>query len=434
MSHSFVSSPIKSFAGDLIVPGDKSISHRSLFLTSLGQGKAKISNFLSGEDCQATARAFQAMGVDITFESPTEVIVNGKGKYALKKPAEVLDMGNSGTTTRLLMGVLAGQDFSAELKGDASLSSRPMKRVVEPLTQMGASFSGPTNGAQLPLQVNGGALNGMTHPLKVASAQVKSSLLLAGLYADGLTTVIEPNQSRDHTERMLKYLGVHVETEDLSYTIDSDQEPKNKDIFVPGDISSAAFFLVAAAAFPNSSLLIKDVGLNPTRMAIIEVLRKMGAQITVLLEPKSEKFEPYGDVEVFGHPLIGTEISGAMIPYLIDEIPVLAVAAALADGETVIRDAAELRVKESDRIKAVVTSLQKLGVQVEELEDGMVIQGQPRLKGGETFESYGDHRIAMSMAIAGLFCDKPITIKNADCIQTSFPSFEEKLKLLVTYE
>ncbi len=433
MSQPLIASPMKSLQGIISLPGDKSISHRAIFLTALGRGRACIENFLSGEDCHATARAFQAMGVAITFKSPTHVIVNGEGKYALKRPEIILDMGNSGTTTRLLMGVLAAQDFSAELMGDASLSARPMKRVVEPLTQMGASFSGPTDGATLPIKVHGGALNGMTHKLTVASAQVKSSLLLAGMYAEGETTVIEPHQTRDHTERMMRYLGIDLKQKGLAYTIDSSQEPENRDIVVPGDISSAAFFIVAAAAFPGAHLILKNVGLNLTRSASISVLKEMGAQIQIRHKETKEEFEPYGDIEVRGGELKGTEISGEIIPYLIDELPILAVAGALAHGTTTIKDAKELRVKESDRIKTMVTSLRALGTKVEELEDGMVIEGPTQFKGGIALESYGDHRVAMSLAIAALFSQTKIQIQNPECIPTSFPQFQETLNSVVHY-
>lgn len=433
MSQPLIASPMKSLQGKIALPGDKSISHRSIFLTALGKGKARIENFLSGEDCRATARAFQAMGVSIEFKSPTQVIVHGKGKYALKKPDIILDMGNSGTTTRLLMGVLAAQDFSAELMGDASLSSRPMKRVVEPLTKMGASFSGPTDGATLPIKVHGGALNGMTHKLTVASAQVKSSLLLAGLYADASTTVIEPHQTRDHTERMMRYLRIDLKQKGLSYTIDSSQEPVNHDIIVPGDISSAAFFIVAAAAFPGSHLILQNVGLNLTRSASIAVLKEMGADIQITHKETKEEFEPYGDIEVRGAQLKGTQISGEIIPYLIDELPILAVAGALAHGTTTIKDAKELRVKESDRIKTMVTSLRALGAKVEELEDGMVIEGPTQFRGGISLDSYGDHRVAMSLAIAALFSQKKIQIENPECIPTSFPQFQETLNRVVRY-
>lgn len=433
MSSLFYSAPIQSLKGEITLPGDKSISHRSIFLTSLGKGTAHIQNFLSGEDCQATAKAFQAMGVEIEFKSPTEVVVQGKGKYALKKPNLILNMGNSGTTTRLLMGVLAAQEFTAELTGDDSLSARPMKRVVEPLTQMGASFSGPTDGAKLPIKVHGGELNGMKHQLQVASAQVKSSLLLAGLYANGETTVVEPHQTRDHTEKMMSYLGIDLKQNGLTYTIDPSQEPINRDIVVPGDISSAAFFLVAAAAFPGAHLILKNVGLNLTRSAVLSVLKEMGADISIEHKNKEDDLEPFGDIEIKGGALKGTEISGEVIPYLIDELPILAIAGALSEGTTIIKDAKELRVKESDRIQTMVTSLQKLGAQVEEFEDGMSIQGPTQFKGNQTFESYGDHRVAMSLAIAGLFCDEKIEIKNSECIQTSFPTFQETLNSVVNY-
>jgi len=422
-----ISPPAKNIQGEMIPPGDKSISHRSIFLTSLGKGKSKITNFLSGEDCQATAKAFQAMGVHIDCVSPTEMFVQGKGKRSLKKPDHPLDLGNSGTTMRLLSGVCAGLPYTTELTGDDSLNSRPMKRVVDPLTQMGGQFSGPTQAQTPPLTIKGGALKGMRHQLKIASAQVKSSLLLAGLYAQGETTVVEPLLTRDHTERMLQHLGVKLKFEGLSVTIDGEQEPTNRDLNIPGDISSAAFFIVAAALFPKSHFLVRNVGLNPTRCAFLDVLQSMGANIQIKLRSTDEDFEPYGDIEIKGQELSGTEISGEWIPNLIDEIPILAVAGALAHGKTVIRDAKELRVKESDRIKTITGCLRQLGAQVEELPDGMIIEGPTKFKGGISIPSSGDHRIAMSMAIAGLFCQKEIQIEDTDCIQTSFPQFPKIL-------
>lgn len=424
----------KKLQGSFIPPGDKSISHRAIFLSALGKGKARITHFLAGEDCQATAKAFQAMGVPIRFHSSTDVEVEGVGKQGLKKPSKILDCGNSGTTMRLLLGVLAGQNFPAELMGDVSLSSRPMKRVVEPLTQMGARFSGPKNAEYPPIKVQGSSrLKAMTHKLKIASAQVKSALLLAGLNADGKTTVAEPVLSRDHTERMMRYFGVPLEIQNLSVSIDGKSEVSPRNLRIPGDISSSSFFIAAAALFPKSQLRVLEVGLNPTRTAFLDVLKKMGAQIEITPAPgELAKFEPVGEILIRGGELHGVEISGELIPHLIDEIPILAVAGALAHDRTVIRNAEELRVKETDRIKTMVQNLRALGVRVEELADGMIIEGPTQFKGG-VIPSFGDHRVAMAMAIAGLFAEDKIKVEDTACIQTSFPEFESILNSLVQY-
>lgn len=434
-SSNLIISPAKHFKGEITPPGDKSISHRAVILSSMGKGEARITHFLPGADCQATAAAFQQMGVEIEMVSPTELLVRSKGIEGLRAPKEVIDCGNSGTTMRLLTGVLAGQSFSAELTGDASLCKRPMKRVVEPLSQMGARITGPSNGDFPPLQIEGSPLKGMTHHLKVPSAQVKSALLLAGMNAEGKTTVVEPVQTRDHTERMLRYLEVKLETGNHSVAIEGGQEPVNRDIAVPGDISSAAFFITAASMFEGSHLKIRNVGLNPTRTALIKTLQIMGAQIEMIPYPETpDNFEPVGEIVVRGAKLKGIELSGEIIPNLIDEIPVLAVAAALADGTTRIKDAGELRVKESDRIKTITESLRRLGARVEEQPDGIVIEGGNAFKGGVQLPSYGDHRIAMAMAVAGLFCDTKIKVEDAACIQTSFPQFTSFLNQLVEYE
>lgn len=433
-SATLTTSRASQIEGILTPPGDKSISHRAIFLNAIATGKARVRHFLTGEDCLSTVKAFQAMGVPIAFHSPTDVEITGVGKRGLKKPAGILDLGNSGTSMRLLLGILAGQNFAAELTGDASLRSRPMKRVVEPLIKMGARFSGPKNAEYPPLTVHGASkLKAMTHQLQVASAQVKSALLLAGLYTDGKTTVIEPSLSRDHTERMMRYLGVPLEIRDLSVSVTGDAQLEARDMRIPGDISSAAFFIVAAVLFPHARLQITRVGLNPTRTALLAVLKKMGAQIEVIPAAGREaEMEPIGEIDVRGGELKGVEISGDLIPFVIDEIPILAVAGTLAHGKTVIRNAEELRVKETDRIRAMTQNLRALGARVEELPDGMVIEGPARLRGA-ALPSFGDHRIAMAMAIAGLFADGKVTVEDTACIQTSFPEFELILNSLVTY-
>lgn len=411
--------------GTISVPGDKSVSHRAVMFGALAQGTTHITGFLMGEDCLSTIDCFRKMGVRIDV-TDDEVVVHGVGLHGLKAPDSALYTGNSGTTTRLLSGILAGQTFSSTMSGDASIQKRPMGRVMKPLSAMGAHIEG-IDGNFCPLRFSAGTLHGITYEMPVASAQLKSAVLLAGLYADTPTTVIEPAPSRDHTERMLRALGVQVETDGCRVTLTPPTELTAQDIAVPADISSAAFFLVAGAVVPGSALTIRGVGLNPTRDGVIEVLRRMGADITVSA-PRGGA-EPTADLTIRHAKLHGTEISGAIIPRLIDELPVLAVAAAFAEGETVIRDAAELKVKESNRIAAMVTELSKAGADVSETEDGMVIRGGKKLHGA-SFDTYNDHRIAMSMAVCALACEGISEILDPAVVAISYPGFFDTVAAL----
>lgn len=418
--------PIKSIKGEINVPGDKSISHRALLLGALAEGQTQISGFLPGEDCLNTAKCLQQMGVEIEFKNPTQVIMQGVGLKGLKEPSQVLDAGNSGTTARLLLGILAGQKFFSTLTGDSSLRSRPMGRVVKPLTKMGAEIWGRNDANLLPLALKGGKLRGISYKTPVASAQLKSAILLAGLFADGPTTVVEPEKSRDHTERMLTYFGADVRVDQLKVTLTPGQKLYGGNIAVPGDISSAAFFMVAASILPNSQLVIKNVGVNPTRTGIITALKQMNAQIQITNE-RTVAGEPVADVVVKSSTLKGTVIKGELIPKLIDEIPILAVAALYAQGETYILDAQELRVKESDRLKALALELKKIGGQVQELPDGLHIKGDHSVSGGQCFSHY-DHRIAMALAIAGLKSQNGVNISEFSCVSISYPNFMDDLK------
>ncbi len=425
-----------SIETEITVPGDKSISHRAIMFAALSNGVCRITNFLEGEDCLSTAKAFRQLGVTIDQPEPGMVVVHGsRGKFTA--PEGDIDCGNSGTTMRLMSGILAAQPFRSRLIGDASLSGRPMRRVIEPLTQMGAKITASGEKESPPLTIEGGPLSAITYHTPVASAQVKSAILLAGLYASGVTTVVEPAPSRDHTERMLEYFLVHLRRKEVR--ADRNRRPnevqvamlggqalESRDFAVPGDISSAAFWLVAAAAQPGSRLLIKNVGLNPTRTGMLDVLVRMGARVREVVEV-AEHGEPCGIIDIKGGVLHGTIIEGGEVPNVIDEIPILAVAGALAEGETIIRDARELRVKETDRIAAVATNLRAMGVEVEEFDDGMRIVGGKKLKGAK-LSSYGDHRIAMAFAIAGLFASGETVIEDTACVRTSYPDFEVTLK------
>jgi len=405
---------------ELRVPGDKSISHRAVLLSALADGVSVITGFLPGEDCLCSVNAMRALGVEIEHPEPTTLIVHGcGGKFTA--PTHEIDCGNSGTLMRLLTGYLAGQPFSSRLVGDTSLSSRPMNRVIIPLSQMGAKITGQGEKGTAPLEIEGAALTGIDYQSPVASAQIKSALLLAGLFARGTTTVTEPVQSRDHSERMFAYYGLAPLREELKVSIAGGVIPEAKNFQVPGDVSSAAFWLVAAAAQPGSHLMIKDVGLNLTRTGILGVLVRMGARHRELIETGAN-VEPMGLLEVWGGDFHGTTIEGKEIPNVIDELPVLAVAGALASGTTIIRDAKELRVKEADRISVVVNHLRAMGAEVEELEDGMIIQGGRPLHGA-VLESHGDHRIAMAFAIAGLFAEGETRILDTACVATSYPGF-----------
>jgi len=414
-----------SLKGEMKVPGDKSISHRALMLGAIANGETPVRGLLKGEDNMSTLKAFRAMGIEIT-ENEDSVLVKGKGLHGLSEPGDVLDAGNSGTTIRLMSGLLAGQRFYSVMTGDRYLRARPMKRVVEPLSQMGARIYGREGGRLAPLSIVGTRLKGMAYDSPLASAQVKSSLILAGLYADGLTSVTEPVMSRDHTERMLGHFGVKLERQGTTVSIMGGQELSAGEIIVPGDISSAAFFIVAALIVKGSELKISDVGMNPTRTGIVDVLKAMGGDIT--LENEREfAGEPVADIVVRSSSLNGVDVGGDVIPRLIDEVPVLAVAAAMAEGKTTITGAGELRVKESDRIKTVSTELRKFGVEIEELDDGMVIEGRGALVGSRV-DSYGDHRIAMAMAVAGLVADGETIVGGSEAIDVSFPGFFETLK------
>ena len=422
----------KPLRGTLTVSGDKSISHRAVMFGSLATGTTEIEGFLAGEDCLSTIRCFRSMGVQIE-QNGSSVKVFGRGLRELTAPDGILDCGNSGTTTRLLSGVLAAQHFDSVLSGDASIQRRPMKRVITPLRAMGADISSVAGNDCAPLSVHGKQLYGIHFNSPIASAQVKSAVLLAGLYASGQTTVTEPALSRDHTERMLRSFGAKVLTgsfEDRpSLTVTETQNLYGTDISVPGDISSAAFFLVGASIVPGSEVVLRNVGINPTRDGVISALRAMGARIEVL-EVRNEDSEPAADLLVRYAPLHGTEIGGALIPRLIDELPVLAAAAAVAEGRTVIRDAAELKVKESNRIRTMAEGLSRLGATVRETEDGLIIDGGASLRGGAV-ESYSDHRIAMSFAILSLVTDGEVKISDPDCVKISAPSFYEDLRSLL---
>lgn len=420
---------------NISVPGDKSISHRSAMFASLADGKSTITGFLESEDCLSTVEAMRSLGAAVDHpEHGTFAIEGCGGKFT--PPAKDVDCGNSGTTMRLISGILAAQPFRSRLIGDASLSKRPMGRVINPLTQMGARFTteGEREGRP-PIVIEGGPLTSLTYEMPVASAQVKSAILLAGLFANGKTCVVEPAACRDHTERMLQEFGVNLELGKADangrrhITITGPQTLKARDFEVPGDISSAAFWLVAASAKQGSEMTIASVGLNPTRTGIITVLKRMGAKIEVApVDPKAA--EPLGSVLVLGGTLQGTVIGGAEIPNVIDELPVLAVAGALAQGTTIIKDAKELRVKETDRIAAVAGNLRLMGAQVTETEDGMIIEGGHPLHGAR-LECFGDHRIAMAFAIAGLFADGETVIENVECVATSYPTFGSTLQTVL---
>lgn len=429
MSDKTVMGPSSPLKGELSVPGDKSISHRAIMLSSIAEGTSKIGNFLHGKDCLSTLNAMKSAGVSIEMEGDF-ISVHGVGLMGLKEPGNVIDAGNSGTTTRLLTGLLAGQDFFTVITGDRVLRKRPMKRVVEPLRLMGAHISGREDGDKLPIALRGKRLKSIEYHSPIASAQVKSSILLAGLYAEGKTTIIEPSLSRDHTERMLLSMGAKCERSDkTAFSVEGGSPLSAIDIEVPGDISSAAFFIVAALIVHGSEIKIKGVGINPTRTGILDILINMGGDIS--LENKRDMAgEPVADIIVKSSSLKGTEIKGDLIPRSIDEIPVIAIAAALAEGRTTIKDARELRVKESDRIQSVASGLKSFGVSVRELEDGMIIEGIEELKGDE-IKSYDDHRIAMSMAVAGLAAHGETLIKDYECVNISFPGFFDLLETLL---
>lgn len=418
---------IKQFSrlqGELPVPGDKSISHRAVMFGSLAQGTTRITHFLEGADCLSTISCFRKMGIHIE-RFGDEVLVHGKGLHGLSEPHSVLDVGNSGTTTRLISGILAGQRFSCELNGDASIQSRPMKRIITPLTLMGGAISSIRGNDCAPLAICGKRLHGIDYASPVASAQVKSCVLLAGLYADGPTSVTEPALSRDHTERMLRAFGAEVFSEGNTASILPAPALCGMEIPVPGDISSAAYFLAAGLLVPESEILLTNVGINPTRDGMLRVCQAMGGSLTLLNERISGG-EPVADILVKASSLHGTVVEGDIIPTLIDEVPMIAILGAFAQGETIIRDAAELKVKESDRIAVMVENLSKMGADIEGTPDGMIIRGGRPLHGA-VINSHKDHRIAMSFAVAAQACEGEMEILDGECVNISYPEFYRDL-------
>lgn len=413
--------------GSIVVPGDKSISHRSIMFGAIAKGKTTVSGFLLGEDCLSTIDCFRKLGVDIEVNG-TDVTIQSDGMDNWKEPKEVLYTGNSGTTTRLMLGILSGTHLHTVMTGDASIGKRPMRRVTDPLRLMGAKIAGRENGQYTPLAIQGTKLKAIDYTMPVASAQVKSAILLAGLRAEGTTIVREKEISRDHTERMLKQFGANIEVQEGIISFQGGQQLQATHVNVPGDISSAAFFLVAGAITPNSEITMENVGVNPTRAGILEVLEKMGADITVTIEDEHAA-EPTATISIRSSSLQATTIEGEIIPRLIDEIPIIALLATQAQGTTVIRNAEELKVKETDRITAVVTELKKLGANIEATDDGMVIHGPTALGGGQ-LQSYGDHRIGMMSVVASFISSSPIQIDDTDCIAVSYPSFFDHVREL----
>jgi 3-phosphoshikimate 1-carboxyvinyltransferase len=418
--------PVGTMRGDIRVPGDKSTSHRGAIFGAIAHGTTRVHGFLRAEDTLGTLQALRQLGARIEENNGT-IEVHGSGFDGLQPPDSALDFGNSGTTARLMLGVLAGQSFESQVIGDASLSKRPMDRVQMPLQQMGAIIEGQGERCTMPLCVRGGNLHGIKYSLPVASAQVKSAILLAGLRAEGTTTVIEPAATRDHTERMLRAMGVEVETDGPRISVSGGGRLQAIDIQVPGDISSAAFFLVAAALRPGWEITIRGVNTNPTRTGVLDVLRAVGAEVVLSNEVESGG-EPIADITVRGAARKATEIGGALIPRLVDELPVLALLATQCEGTTIIRDAQEMRVKESDRIAVITRELTKLGATIEEQPDGMLIHGPTELKGTTVTSPAGDHRIAMTLAVAGLIAQGETTIENMHAVQSSFPNFTDLLE------
>ncbi len=409
--------------GEITVPGDKSISHRAVMFGSLAKGTTRITHFLEGADCLSTISCFRKMGIDIENNNG-EILVHGKGLRGLSSPTDILDVGNSGTTTRLISGILAGQNFVSELTGDDSIQSRPMKRIMTPLLSMGADITSIKGNNCVPLRIAGHPLKAIHYDSPVASAQVKSCVLLAGMYSDGVTSVTEPVLSRNHTEIMLNYFGAQVTSEGTTASIVPEPSLHAREITVPGDISSAAYFIAAGLLVPGSEILLKNVGINPTRDGLLRVCKDMGADITML--NVNMDGEPTADLLVRTSSLHGTTVSGEIIPTLIDEIPMIAVMAAFAEGTTIIKDAKELKVKESDRILVMAENLSRMGADITPTDDGMIIHGGKPLHGA-VIDSYLDHRVAMSFAIAGLLCDGPLSIKGGDCVKISYPEFYEDL-------
>lgn len=420
------SGPLK---GELTVPGDKSISHRSVMFGAIAKGLTEVTNFLQGADCLSTISCFRQLGISIE-NTPEKILVHGRGLHGLSAPEKILDAGNSGTTTRLLSGILSGQEFSSVLTGDASIQKRPMKRIMEPLSLMGAQIESVHHNGCAPLSITGRPLHGISYATPVASAQVKSAILLAGLYADSPTQVTEPLPSRNHTELMLKGFGANLVSEGKTALLRPGFPLFGQKIEVPGDISSAAYFLAAGLLVPGSEILVKNVGINPTRSGILSVIRSMGGRLEILNERLCAG-EPVADLFVSFSPLHGTVIEGELIPALIDELPMIAVMAAFAQGTTVIQDAAELKVKESDRIATTTAGLKAMGADVTPTPDGMIICGGRTLHGASV-SSFEDHRIAMSFAVAAMAAEGTTVIENGDCVRISYPGFYNDLALLAS--
>ena len=419
---------VTSLKGEVTIPGDKSISHRAVMFGSLAEGTTEVTNFLQGADCLSTISCFRKLGIQIE-NTADSILIHGKGLHGLSESSETLDTGNSGTTTRLISGILSGQSFTTILNGDASIQTRPMKRIMTPLSMMGADITSLNGNNCAPLRICGGHLHGITYQSPVASAQVKSCVLLAGLYADAPTSVTEPVLSRNHTELMLTGFGAKVTSSGTTAIIEPEPDLKGMKIEVPGDISSAAYFIAAGLIIPNSEILVKNVGINPTRDGILRVAKEMGGDITILNE-KISGGEPTCDLLVRSSSLKGITVGGEIIPTLIDEIPMIAVMACFAEGTTIIKDAQELKVKESNRIDTVVTNLKAMGAHIEATDDGMIIEGGYPLHGA-VIDSHLDHRIAMSFAVGALGADGETTIEGADCVKISYPEFYETLESLI---
>lgn len=422
--------PVRGLAGELSVPGDKSVSHRIALLGAIASGTTTVRGYLRSADCLTLLEVMAKLGAAYRFEGD-RLVIRGTGG-PLSAPRQTLDMGNSGTGIRLLAGLLAGHAFTSELTGDASLRSRPMRRIREPLEQMGARVELLGEGGCAPIRIHGGRLQGIDYTPSVASAQVKSCVLLAGLFAEGVCAVTERQPTRDHTERLLCAMGVPVQTDGPRVWLRGygprGPHLEGREWVVPGDFSSAAFWITAAAALPGVRVVVRGVGLNPRRSALLGVLTRMGARISVTEDPDTAACEPMGTIRVEGGRLNGTEAGGAEIPDLIDELPLVAVAGALASGQTVIRDAAELRVKESDRVHSVVDNLRRLGVEASERPDGLIVSGGASIRGGATIDSYGDHRIPMAMAILAQAASAPVCLANVGCVNKSYPEFWDDLR------
>lgn len=417
-----------SLKGELSIPGDKSISHRSVMFGALSDGLTEASNFLTGADCLSTISCFRQMGIEIE-QNGHHVLIHGKGLHGLTAPDSILDAGNSGTTVRLMSGILSGQSFSSQITGDESIQKRPMKRVITPLTMMNASIESVRQNGCAPLRISSAPLKAIHYNSPVASAQVKSCVMLAGLYANGITSVTEPVVSRNHSELMLRYFGAEINTVDTTVSIHPEPVLIGQKVNVPGDISSAAYFIAAALLVPNSEVLLKNVGINPTRDGMLRVCKAMGADITLINEDHSGA-EPCADLLIRSSSLHGTVIEGDIIPTLIDELPIIAILGAFADGTTVIKDAAELKVKESDRIAVMTENLSRMGCDIEATDDGMIIRGGKPLHGADIV-SQKDHRIAMSFAVAALIADGNTNILDADCVKISYPTFYDHLNSLI---